>query len=77
MEVIEQIVFLDKLKKSNSYFKYGSGRSTLAAKKLKKSFISSESDCSFFNYLKKFDIKNYKLIEFGYVYFFSVLILFL
>lgn len=68
--------FLDKLKKSNSYFEYGSGRSTLVAKKLKKSFISIESDRSFFNYLKKFDIKNYKLIDFGYVYFFSVPIFF-
>jgi hypothetical protein len=68
--------FLDKLKKSNSYFEYGSGRSTLVAKKLKKSFISIESDRSFFNYLKKFNIKNIRLIDFGWVYFFSVPIFF-
>jgi hypothetical protein len=69
--------FLDKLKRSKSYFEYGSGNSTLVAKKLKIFFISIESDRSFFNYLKFFNIKNFKLIDFGYVYFFSVPIFFL
>jgi len=68
--------FLEKLKKSNNYFEYGSGKSTLVAKKLKKNFISIESDRSFFNYLKTFDIRNFKLIDFGYVYFFSIPIFF-
>lgn len=44
--------FLRNLKKCKFYLEYGSGNSTIVAKKLNKMFVSIESDKSFFNYLK-------------------------
>ena len=40
------------LKTSKSYLEYGSGSSTLLAKKLNKKFISIETDKSFYSFLK-------------------------
>ena len=65
------LYFLNKLKSCNSYFEYGSGNSTLMAHKLKKRYMSAESDKNFSLYLKK----NYKLNilekNFGLVKFYS------
>lgn len=51
------------LKKCKFYLEYGSGNSTLLAKKLKKKYISIEADKSFFNYLKN----EKKIIDIKYV----------
>lgn len=57
--------FFQSLKKSKFYFEYGSGSSSLLAKKLKKNFISIESDYKFYNYMrykkKLYCIKYYNL----------------
>lgn len=44
--------FLSKLKNSKLYLEYGSGSSTLIARKLKKYFFSVESDKIFFSTLR-------------------------
>ena len=50
--------FIKSIKNSKSYFEYGSGNSTMYAKKLKKNFLSIETDKSFYNFMKKKNIKN-------------------
>jgi hypothetical protein len=78
--------FLSKLKNSKLYLEYGSGSSTLIARKLKKYFFSVESDKNFFLYLKsklqifnksnnnlKYDLR---FIDFGPVSFYSLPIFF-
>ena len=45
--------FLKCLKKSEFYIEYGSGSSTLLAKKLNKEFISIESDSNFYSIIKE------------------------
>ena len=44
--------FFQSLKTSKFYFEYGSGSSSLLANKLKKNFISIESDFKFYNYMR-------------------------
>lgn len=64
------------LKNCKIYLEYGSGNSTLLAKKLKKNFISIEADKSFFNYLKyKKKIDEIKYIDIGPTKYFSYPIL--
>ena len=43
---------MNNLKRSKFYLEFGSGVSSLIAKKLKKKFITLELDKSFYNYLK-------------------------
>ena len=45
--------FTKSIKNSNLYLEYGSGNSTIYAKKLKKKFLSIETDKSFYNFMKK------------------------
>lgn len=45
--------FITTLKKSNYYLEYGSGSSSLIAKKLKKKFLTIETDKSFFTFMSK------------------------
>lgn len=72
----ENIYFLKLLKKSKLYFEYGSGNSTLVAKELKVNFYSVESDKNFYAHLKKKIKKNYFLRDLGFVYYYSIPILF-
>ena len=60
-----------KLLKSKCYLEYGSGNSTLLAKKLDKDFYAVESDANFFNFLKSNFKENYILVSLGVVFFFS------
>ena len=46
--------FLKNLKQCRSYFEYGAGNSTIIAHKLRKIYLSAESDKNFSLYLKKF-----------------------
>ena len=48
--------FLKNLKKSKYYLEYGSGSSTILAKKYKKKFLSIETDKSFFRYMRNLKI---------------------
>lgn len=48
--------FVKNLKKSKYYLEYGSGSSTILAKKYKKKFLSIETDKSFFKYMRTFTI---------------------
>lgn len=61
------LFFINNLKKSKYYFEYGSGNSTLLAKKLGKRFTSIELDKKFYLYLqKKINCKNnIKYIDIG------------
>ena len=53
------LFFSELLKKSVFYFEFGSGSSSILAKKLGKKFISIECDKNFFNFMvKKKNIKN-------------------
>ena len=73
----ENNFFLSSLKKSKVYLEYGSGNSTLVAKRENKNFFSVESDKNFFNYLKKnFFLNNYFLKDLGIVKYFSYPIFF-
>ena len=63
--------FFYKLSKSQCYLEYGTGNSTLLAKKLDKDFYAIESDTNFFNFLKPNFHKNYILVSLGVVFFFS------
>lgn len=47
------LFFLEKLKKSNYYFEYGSGSSTIIADQFKKKFLSIELDKLYYYLLKK------------------------
>ena len=47
------LFFLERLKKSNYYFEYGSGSSTLIADQFKKKFLSIELDKLYYDLLKK------------------------
>ncbi len=58
--------FLSCLKNSNFYFEYGSGSSTLLATKLKKKFVSIESDYKFFRVmLNKIKTPSIKFVSIG------------
>tara|TARA_A100001015_G_scaffold181666_1_gene202216 strand:+ start:583 stop:1245 length:663 start_codon:yes stop_codon:yes gene_type:complete len=48
--------FVKNLKKSKYYLEYGSGSSTILAKKYKKKFLSIETDKSFFKYMRNLKI---------------------
>ena len=50
--------FKKKLKNSKFFLEYGSGNSTIFAKKLKKKFLSIETDKCFYNFIKKKKIEN-------------------
>ena len=63
--------YLNKLLNSKCYLEYGTGSSTLLAKKLDKYFYAVESDTNFFNCLKPQFNKNYLLVSLGVVFFFS------
>ena len=63
--------YLTKLWNSKCYLEYGTGSSTLLAKKLDKDFYAVESDTNFFNFLKPHFNKNYILVSLGVVFFFS------
>ena len=52
--------FQNSLIKSKFYFEYGSGSSSLLAVKLKKKFISIETDKSFYSLINKLIPKKYK-----------------
>ena len=52
--------YIYSLKKSKFYFEYGSGNSSMLAKRLSKNFISIECDKSFFNDFKKRKIHEVK-----------------
>ncbi len=68
----ENNFFLSMLKKSNVYLEYGSGNSSIVAKKENKNFFSIESDKNFFYYIKKkFFLKNYYLKDLGIVKYYS------
>lgn len=45
--------FKNELEKCSFYFEYGSGSSTILAKKLNKKFISIEGDYNFYRFMKK------------------------
>ena len=49
--------FIKSIKNSKLFLEYGSGNSTLYAKKLKK-FLSIETDKSFYNFMRNKNIKN-------------------
>ena len=58
--------FFKKLKLSNFYFEYGSGASSILATKLRKKFVSIETDFKFYNLmLNKIDNKNIKFFSIG------------
>tara|TARA_B100000963_G_C22510834_1_gene618278 strand:+ start:257 stop:886 length:630 start_codon:yes stop_codon:yes gene_type:complete len=60
------LFFSDLLKKSFFYFEFGSGSSSILAKKLGKKFISIECDKNFFNFMvKKKNIKNINFASIG------------
>lgn len=50
--------FIKLIKNSKLFLEYGSGNSTLYAKKLKKKFLSIETDKSFYNFMRRKNIKN-------------------
>ena len=54
--------FIKSIKNSKSYFEYGSGNSTMYAKKLKKNFLSIETDKSFYNFMKKKKYQKYHIL---------------
>jgi len=57
--------YIRSLKKSKFYFEYGSGNSSMLAKRLSKNFISIECDKSFFNDFKKRKIHEVKFTNIG------------
>ena len=57
--------FKTVLAKSDFYFEYGSGSSTILANNLNKKFISIESDLSFFKLMISKNIKNIKYVSIG------------
>lgn len=61
----------NKILKSNFFFEYGSGNTTIFSKYNKKNFFSVESDRSFFLFLIKKKIKNIFFYSLGFVEFFS------
>ena len=63
--------FLKNLKQCRSYFEYGAGNSTIIAHKLRKIYLSAESDKNFSLYLKKFLKLNILENNFGIVKFYS------
>ena len=69
--------FVNALEKSKFYLEYGSGSSTIIAEKLKKKFISIETDEKFYNFMSdQMNIKNIKLKKFSFVGDFSTPLLF-
>ena len=63
--------FVSELKKTKSYFEIGSGNSTFYAVKLKKQYLSVEADRSFFNYMKRHNLKNIIYSDLGPTKYFS------
>ena len=63
------------LKISKFYFEYGSGSSTLLAKKLNKKFISVETDKSFYSFLKNKGINQIIYSDIGPTKYYSIPIL--
>ena len=63
------------LKTSKSYLEYGSGSSTLLAKKLNKKFISIETDKSFYSFLKDKGINQVTYSDIGPTKYYSIPIL--
>ena len=63
------------LKTSKSYLEYGSGSSTLLAKKLNKKFISIETDKSFYSFLKDKGINQITYSDIGPTKYYSIPIL--
>ena len=60
--------FINALEKSKFYLEYGSGTSTIIAEKLKKKFISIETDERFYNFMSdQMNIKDIKLKKFSFV----------
>ena len=57
--------FKTVLAKSEFYFEYGSGSSTILANNLNKKFVSIESDLSFFKLMISKNIKNIKYVSIG------------
>jgi hypothetical protein len=66
--------FILSLKISQTYFELGSGNSTFLADKMKKKYLSIETDKSFFNYIKT-KLKNIVYIDIGPTKYFSYPIL--
>ncbi len=54
--------FKKKLKNSKFFLEYGSGNSTIFAKKLKKKFLSIETDKCFYNFIKKKKLKIFTIL---------------
>ena len=57
--------FVKNLKKSKYYLEYGSGSSTILAKKYKKKFLSIETDKSFFRYMRNLKIDEIVYVNIG------------
>lgn len=64
--------FKKLLRKSKFYFEYGGGSSTLLAKKLKKKFISIETDKSFYSFLKKNGVNQIIYSDIGPTKYYSI-----
>ena len=69
MEAKTQIIFIKKVNKSKFYFEYGSGASTLYIDKMKKKYISIETDYNFYKFLlnKIYLKKSLKYFDIGVV----------
>lgn len=67
--------FTNSLKKINNYFEIGSGSSTYLVDSLGLRYLSIEGDKSFYNYLKKKNIKKVSYINIGPTKYFSYPIL--
>jgi hypothetical protein len=61
----------EKIAKSNFFFEFGSGNSTIYANENQIKTISIESDKNFYNYLKKKIKSKYVFIDFGIVDYYS------
>ncbi len=67
--------FKKNLRKCNYYFEYGSGNSTILAKKLNKKFISIETDKSFYRFMITKKIKDILYSDLGPTKYYSIPIL--
>lgn len=65
--------FKEELKKSKLYLEFGSGNSTLYAAKLKKKFISIETDKNFFNFINdKINNRGLRYCNIGLTSYYSI-----
>jgi hypothetical protein len=65
--------FKKELKKSKLYLEFGSGCSTLYAAKIKKEFISIETDINFFNFMRlKLNNPGLRYFDIGTTYIYSI-----